>query len=106
MAIEVKITKTNRLSFSCLPAHQEEKLLESERCFAEKIADVGMLKKPYDIMLVHKAKAILVIIFYRPRNSAVYELPVRDFIRMRESRPSEKSLTEEEVAQIGTKIFI
>lgn len=105
MAIEVKITKTKSLPFSCLPAHQEEKLLESERAFAEKIADVGVLKKPYDIMLVHRAKAILVVIFYEPRKSRVYELNIRDFIHMRETM-GKKSATEEEIAMTGILIDI
>jgi hypothetical protein len=102
MAIEVKITKTDSIAFNCLAAHQEMSLLQSERAYAHKIADVGMLKKPYDIMLIHRAIPILVVVFYLPRRSVVLEIPIRNFIFERE-RSKRKSLTLERAKAIASR---
>jgi hypothetical protein len=75
MAIEVKITKAKALPFRCLLPHQEENLLQSERTFAYKIPDAGMGRKPYDIMLVHRARAVIVAVYYRRATPACTRFP-------------------------------
>jgi hypothetical protein len=105
MAIEVKITKAKALPFRCLLPHQEENLLQSERTFAYKIPDAGMGRKPYDIMLVHRARAVIVAVYYRPRDAGVYEIPLRAWIEEREST-GEKSLNEQRARLIGKVLLL
>lgn len=103
MVIEVKLTKKGSIPFSCLMAHQEEKLLEAERVLAHKIADVGLAKKPSDILIVAEALSIVLVIFYKPRASEIFEIPIRTFIDARE-RTVGKSLTLKHAAMIGQRI--
>lgn len=103
MAIEVKICKGNSLPFSSLHAHQEEFLLQSERAFAHKIPDVGRLRKPYDIILVHQARAVVVVIFYLPRQTEIYEITIRQWIHARQKL---KNLTRKSAGTYGVQIYI
>lgn len=102
---EAKITKTARLSYRSLAPHQEEKLLESERAFNHKIPDVGNLKKPFDGVAIYGAYSVVVVIYYKPKNTKLYEIPIRSFIALRENSP-DKSLAEWEASSIGTFIII
>lgn len=103
MAIEVKITKGKSLPFRSLMKHQEDFLLQSRRAFAYKIPDIGISRKPFDILLLHHARAVIVVIFYRARDSGIYEIPIREFINERELGNRE-SLTEQRASEIGKKI--
>lgn len=102
-AVELKITKTNVLSFKCLPAHQEEKLLQAERAYGHKIADVGRQRKPFDIMVVQNAEAVVIAIFYTPGKSEIYEISIRNFLAEKYTS-GKSSLTKERASQIGRKI--
>jgi len=102
MAIEVKITKTGRLPFSCLADHQEQALLQAERTIAYKIADTGYAKKPWDIVVLHRAIPIIVAVFYSPQKTSIYEIPIRNFIFERE-RSKMKSVSQARAEMIATK---
>jgi len=100
-AVEVKITKTNRLSFSCLPEHQESALLNA---WYYKIPDVGISKKPLDIVF-KRNEAPLVAIYYKPDNTQIFEIPIRAWVN--EAYGSgDKSLTLERAAEIGCRVDI
>ena len=105
LAIEVKITKKDYISFSSLMMHQEHFLYQSERRFAYKIADLGISKKPFDMFVLHNAEALIVVIFYRPRKSLIYEIPFRRFVKERENS-TRRSLTLNRAEQIGTRVFL
>jgi len=105
VAWEAKITKTNRLPFKCLMAHQEEKLLEAERALAEKIDDVGRRKKPFDGFVLVKAESYVIAIYYKPRETQVFQIPIRNFLHQKYTS-GEKSLSLEMARAIGTKITL
>jgi hypothetical protein len=105
IAWEAKISKTDRLPFSALAVHQEEALLKAERCLGHKIPDVGVLKKPCDGLVVHNALSVVIVIYYKPRHSEVYEIPIRAWIQERESS-AEKSLLRARASIIGKRILI
>lgn len=100
---EAKLTKGKSLPFSDLKPHQEQKLLESERAYGAKIPDIGLSQKPFDGYVIWHAFAVVVVIFYEPRNERVYEISIRNFIEERELG-LRKSLTEERAEIIGRKI--
>lgn len=102
-AIEIKIAKGNALPFSALLPHQEEAMLQAERSFIYKIPDAGIAKKPFDMVMVSNGDAVLILIYYRVRNAKIFLVPLRNFIKERESS-LRKSLTSERAAAIGTVI--
>lgn len=101
---EAKITKGNTLPFSCLAAHQEEKLLEAERVMSHKIADVGRLKKPFDGLIVYQATAFIIAVYYKPRSAVVYEILLRDFLKEKYTS-GKKSLSKERAEEICLSIL-
>lgn len=101
---EAKITKGNTLPFSCLAPHQEENLLAAERAMAHKIADVGRHKKPMDGIVVYKATAIIVAVFYKPREAVVYEIYIRDFLKEK-YESGERSLSQKRAQEIAFNIM-
>jgi len=105
LAIEVKITKTNVLNFKCLPSHQEEALLESERSFGHKIADAGRGKKPFDIFVLRYAISYMIVIYYKPRATEIFEIPLREFIHEKYKK-WDKSLSIQRAREIGKVIHI
>ncbi len=80
-------------------------MLQAERSFAHKIADVGQLKKPFDIIVLRGAQAFIVAIFYRPRKAGIYAIPLRNFIAKRE-QGSTKSISEIEAKRMGFRINV
>jgi len=103
---EPKFTRTDSIPFSCLPHHQEEKLLKSERVHSYKIPDTpNGGKKPYDGYTIFDAIPVVVIIYYIPRKTEVYEIHIRDFIDESEFS-ARKSLTKERASEIGELIYI
>lgn len=102
---EAKFTRTDSIPFSDLQPHQEEKMLEAERVYGYKIADIGRIKKPFDGIAVYGAAAFVVVIFYKPNATAIYEIDIRTFIHERE-HSKRKSLTHERARDIGTWIRI
>lgn len=105
IAWEAKFTRTNRLNFKCLSDHQEEKLLKAENAYGEKIADSGLMKKPFDGYVLYKARSFFIAIYFLPRQTEVYEIPIRDFLKEKYAG-KEKSLTKERASEIGRRIFI
>lgn len=99
--IELKITKTNTFNLSHVPPHQEEKLLHS---WYHKIADNGKAQKPLDIVFKRK-EGVLVIIYYVPRASEIYEIPIRVFIEEKYVRKA-KSITKQRAQEIGKRIYV
>lgn len=105
MAVEAKITKTNNLNFNCLMLHQEEGLLNAERCLAFKEADVGPARKNFDITVLYKATSVLIAIYYIPHKTEIYEIPIRSFLKEK-YESNKKSLSKERAREIGKQIFI
>ena len=100
-AIEVKFTRTDRFPFKQLPPHQESALLDA---WYYKIPDSGMGQKPLDIVFKRR-EAPLVIVYYKERETEIYEIPIRVLIEeMYTSK--EKSLTKERARSLGTRIFL
>lgn len=105
MAVELKFTRTDTLSFRCLPPHQEASLLESERVFGYKISDSGQMKKPFDIFILHKAASVFIAIYYKPKKTEIYEISIRHFIHEK-YKSWNKSLTIERAKELGRLIRI
>ena len=105
VAWEAKRSLTNRIRFDSVSAHQERNLLAAEDAHGHKIADAGVMQKPYDGYVLAKAHAVVVLIYYKPRESEMYELPVRTWVNERYTS-KEKSLTKERAAMIGKRIEI
>ena len=102
---EAKISKTHRINFKVLVPHQEEKLLQSERCDGFKIPDVGRAKKNYDGCAIYNAYAVFVAIYFLSRRTEIYEIPIRSFLNEKYTS-KEKSLTKKRASEIGTLIHI
>jgi len=102
---ELKLTKTNRLPFSCLMPHQEKYLLQSRIAISFHPPDVGLSKKFFDGMAFCNAIPLIVAIYYRPRNAEFYEIRLEDFINEKYTS-KEKSLTRERANIIGKRIFL
>ncbi len=100
---EAKFSRTHRIPFSDLPAHQEEKLLKSMRAYGQKIPDAGVMKKPFDGYVVFNAEAFFVAIYFLPRQTEVYAIHIRNFVDEK-YRSTEKSLTKERAAEIGMRL--
>lgn len=105
IAWEAKFTRTGRIPFTCLAPHQEEKLLEAERVLGGKIADVGVLKKPFDGWVLYKATALFITIYFVPRATEIYEIPIRMFLKEK-YYSKEKSLSRARAEEIGKRIYL
>ncbi len=105
IAWEAKFTRSNRIRFDALADHQEEKLLESERAYGEKIADSGLIKKPFDGWVLYKASSFFIAIYFTPNHTEIYEIPIRTFIKEKYVS-SEKSLSKKRAKEIGKLIEI
>lgn len=105
IAWESKFTRNNRIRFDSLAGHQETHLLEAERCFAQKIADVGISLKPFDGFVLYEALVFFISIFYTPKKTEIYEIPIREFLKEKYTSGT-KSLTKEKAKEIGNLIHI
>jgi penicillin-binding protein-related factor A (putative recombinase) len=105
IAWEAKFSRTHRIPFSDLPPHQEKFLLQAEETYGFKIPDNGIGQKPFDGFVLHHAKAVFIAIYFIPRQTEVYEIPIRVFLNEKYTS-KEKSLTKEKARLIGTRIFI
>lgn len=101
---DAKFTRTNSLAFSCLSTHQEDRMVRAERAFGYKIPDAGQAQKPFDGFSIAYAKSFIPIIFYEPRKTTIYEVPLGSFIHERETG-KRKSLTKERAKEICTRII-
>lgn len=100
-AIEVKITKTNRFPYKSLPPHQERALVNK---WFYKIPDVGLAQKPLDIVF-KRTMAPVVIVFYKPRNSEIIEIPGDVFLREKYTS-GDKSLHISRARELGINVWI
>ena len=105
IAWEAKFTRTGRIPFTCLAPHQEERLLEAERVLGGKIPDVGMSKKWFDGLVLYKATALFIAIYYAPRATEIYEIPIRKFLKEKYYN-KEKSLSKSRASEIGKRIYL
>jgi hypothetical protein len=102
---EAKRTRTHRLPFNSLEVHQETNLLDAETSHGYKISDSGPAPKPYDGYAVYGALSVVVVIYYLPRATEIYEIPIRTFIQEKYTS-KDKSLTKARASQIGKRIVI
>lgn len=102
---EAKFSRSHRISFTALQSHQEEKLIKSMRAYGEKIADAGIMRKPFDGWVLFNAEAYFIAIYFLPRETEIYEIHIRNFVDEK-YRNTEKSLTKERAAKIGKRIYL
>lgn len=102
---EAKFTRTKRINFNSLANHQEASLLQAERYFAHKLADVGIALKPFDGFILYKASVFFIAIYFKPGEPEIYEIPIRDFLKEKYTS-KEKSLSKERAKEIGKLIHI
>lgn len=100
---EAKFTRAGRISYKALAPHQELSLLQAERAYALKLADVGRAKKPFDGLALYNALPFYVAIYYREKKSFLYEIDFRDYVKERQAS-KEKSLSEQRACAIGKVI--
>lgn len=100
IAWEAKFSKTNTINFNCLPPHQEQFLLEAERSFGFKIPDTGIGRKPFDGFVLNRATALFIAIYFLPRETEIYEIPIRAFLKEK-YESGKKSLSKERAREIG-----
>jgi penicillin-binding protein-related factor A (putative recombinase) len=102
---EAKFTRSKYINFKCLAPHQEEFLLQSERSLNLKIPDVGLSRKLFDGVCMVGAYPVFVAIYYQPRKTEIYEIPIRAFLKEKYTS-GEKSLSIDRARQIGKLIEI
>jgi hypothetical protein len=100
-AIEIKLSKSNRMPFSAVPPHQEAALANK---WYYKIPDVGIAKKPLDIVF-KRTPAPLVVVYQVKGTTEVYEIPIRAFLKEKYTSGS-KSLHKDRAAELGIKVLI
>ena len=116
-AYELKIVKGKRLPFIAVAAHQREALLKASKgTFYHKITDQPIFmggrmrfnaQRPFDCFVLQKARAFVVVWFYVPRYEKIfYKIPIERFLQKEAEAVKYKSMTEEEVAEIGTPVKI
>ena len=102
---ELKITKTGRLSFSCLRGKQESKLskIDSPRGCYHKLSDMSADYKPFDSFFLISVPAYIVACWYKPKKPKIlYFIRIKDFLALRDTSKW-ASMTEEEAKLICEK---
>ena len=102
---EAKFTRTKRINFKSLALHQEASLLQAERMFAHKLADVGIALKPFDGFVLYKATVFFVAIYFDRKKTCIYEIPIRSFLGEKYLSKA-KSLTIKRASELGRLIQI
>lgn len=105
IAWEAKFSRNHRIPFSDLPAHQEKFLLQAEESYGFKIPDNGRGQKPFDGFVLHNATSLFIAIYFLPRQTEIYEIPIRVFLNEKYTS-IEKSLTKQRASEIGKRIYI
>lgn len=105
IAWEAKFSRTHRIPFSDLAAHQEAWLLKFEDVGGYKISDNGVGQKPCDGFVLYRATSLFIAIYFLPRETEIYELPIRIFVQEKYTS-KEKSLTKQRASMIGKRIYI
>lgn len=102
---ELKITKTNRLPFARLAAHQAASLSNIDSAIGEykKLSDMSADRKPYDSHFLINVPAYVCVCFYQPRKPKIlYFIRIKDFLNLRDTSKM-KSMTESEAVEISEK---
>lgn len=113
---ELKIVKGTSIPFNAVQEHQLQALFKaSEDSIYHKITDQPWLpnrpnsftsKKPFDCFVIVKAKAFIVLWFYKPRQPKIFiKIPIKAWYQEM-LKSSRKSLTEERALEIGEQFFI
>lgn len=105
VAWEAKITKGNRLPFASLAPHQEQFLLKATNVHGHKLPDTGIGQKPYDGYVLYGARAVVIAIFYKPRETEIYEISIRVFVAEKYTS-KEKSLTKKRASELGALLLL
>lgn len=102
MLYELKVTKTKRLAFSRLEAHQETALLKAKHgCIHHKISDQSQSTKPSDGFQICNSNAFVGVMFYEPRKAKkAYLIDIDVWIKQREESPW-RSITEKEAKNLA-----
>ncbi len=102
-AYELKLTKDPSLPFNAVQDHQiRALLLAKHKQLIHKIADVGMLQKPFDCLILSGVPAYVVIQFWKPGVKEFFMIDIDDFVLEMETS-DRKSLTPERAYQIGQR---
>ncbi len=104
-AYELKLTKDPSLPFNAVQPHQIRALqLAKHSKLIHKIADVGMLQKPFDCFILKDVPAYVVIQFWKPGEKTFFMIDVDKYVEEVEKSLREgtrKSLTPERAGIIG-----
>lgn len=105
-AYELKFCKDPSLPFTAVQPHQIRALqFAKHNKVIHKIADVGVLQKPFDAFVLAGVPAYVVIQFWKPGYKIFYMIDIDDYVK--ESETSERqSLTEERAYQIGRSCLL
>lgn len=105
-AYELKLTKDPSLPFNAVQPHQIRALqLAKHRKVIHKIADVGMLQKPFDCFVLSGVAAYVVVQFWKPGEKQFFMIDVDDYVREMETSPR-KSLTALRADDIGRRCLL
>lgn len=105
VAWEAKFSRNHRIPFTSLATHQEAWLLKFEEVGGYKIPDNGIGQKPCDGFVLYRATSLFIAIYFLPRATEIYEIPIRVFVNEKYTS-EEKSLTKERAATIGSRIYL
>lgn len=105
-AYELKLTKDPSLPFNAVQPHQIRALqIAKHKKVIHKIADVGMLQKPFDCLVLARVPAYVVIQFWKPGEKAFFMIDIDDYVREMETS-DRKSLTPQRAFEIGRSCLL
>lgn len=105
-AYELKITHEPSLPFSDVKPHQIQNLLLAKHSkLIHKIADVGVLQKPFDCFVLMGVPAYVVVMFYVRGQKTFYMIDVDKWVEEVE-KSNRKSLTEVRASEIGVTCYL
>ena len=102
-AYEFKLTKGISIPFDSVVPHQVNSLMRAKhRRLAVKIRDVGIFKKEFDVFVLEKEGAYVVLVFWSRGCKHFYAIDID--VWFKESQESKRrSITEARAAEIGVK---
>lgn len=103
---ELKICHEKSMPFDAVKPHQITALRVAKTgVLAYKIPDVGYDQKPFDMMVLDRVDAYVLVMFYVRGCNHFYIIDVDTYI-MENCFSSRRSLTEQRASEIGTKIVM
>jgi hypothetical protein len=101
-AFELKLTKTDYLSFDAVKEHQEQALFHVKHSILPyKIPDDAYSQKPFDCFCLANQKAFVVIMF-NGKSGIFYMIDIDSWLTEKQNS-KRRSLTEERAGQIGKR---